>query len=221
LHFCHGHFLVFRRGFEQTFITGPVDIAANLEAGNDIWKQGSIKISSENGRLSKLILLSKLFKIINLTDLLSTYEGSGFQYSELNIEAHIKDDSLILDKAVIIGNGLNLFGEGTIKLDTLETNLTLFIVPFKTLDAVLKMVPIVGRLIGGEKGSILTIPVGVNGKLRDPEVTVLPPQAIGEAAKQLFLDTIKMPFELFKPEETDGVEDESIGKKDFYSGFIF
>jgi hypothetical protein len=58
---------------------------------------------------------------------------------------------------------------------------------------------LVGRIIGGKKGAILTFPVKVEGPLGNPSVSPLDPSSIGKATIDFITDTLSLPFAIFTP----------------------
>ena len=183
-------------GVRNTLITGPFAINASLTDENGTLASGTLHLQAKDGILQKMDLLSKIFKLINFTDLYQGLFSSGFRYKVLKIDGHVVNNILILDKAVMEGEGMDIIAQGNINLPDLESDLTIFIVPFKSIDKIINMVPWVGRIIGGKKRHILTYPVRVTGNLREPELSVLSPTAIGKAAIDFVFDTITFPLDL-------------------------
>jgi hypothetical protein len=198
-------------GVKTTLISGPFTVSAALTDENGTLSAGTLHLQAENGVLQKMDLLSKIFKLINFTDLYQGLFSSGFRYKVLKINGHVADNQLILDKAVMEGEGMDILAQGTINLPDLESNLTIFIVPFKSIDKIINIVPWVGRIIGGKKRHILTYPVRVTGNLRDPELSVLSPTAIGKAALDFVFDTITFPLDLLP--DMEGGQEEKEGKE--------
>jgi hypothetical protein len=191
-------------GLDQEILDGRFDLDASFQGPFAAWPGGSVRLHSENGRIKKLTLLAKIFSVVNVMDLFSgglpDLVTEGFAYSDMVVDATIKDNDLFLDRAIVRGEGLNLFARGEMHLnDELDCDLVVLIAPFKTVDAIVNMVPVLGRAVGGEHGAIVTIPVGVKGPLRDPRVTVLPPDAVGEALWGVVKDTLKLPLYILEP----------------------
>ncbi len=191
-------------GINQDVVEGDFTFDADLHGLPGHWRRGKVAVRSDNGRILRMTLLSKIFSVVNLTDLFATYkaadmEKKGFPYSLLDLQADIKDNQLVIRKAVIKGEGLNLFARGKLDLATYDADLTVLIAPFKTLDAIISMVPIIGRAIGGKNGTLITIPVGVKGPIKNPTVTLLPPSAIGEGLLNVVKDTLLLPFNILSP----------------------
>ncbi len=189
-------------GIKQDVIEGDFTLQARLLRRQGRWQGKSAAIHSENGTILRMRLLSQIFKVINITDLFAStgqYPGKGVAYSQLDLESEISNNELIIDRAVIRGQGLNLFGRGRLNLATLDSDLIILIAPLKTLDAILARVPLVGRIIGGENATLVTIPVGVKGNIREPKISLLPPEAIGDAVIEMVKETLLLPFRILGP----------------------
>lgn len=191
-------------GIKQNVVEGNFTLAADLYGNLDHWQSGKAVISSAKGRILRMKFLSKVFSVVNLTDIFTSdgfpkFDEKGFAYSELILETSIKDNELIIDKAIVRGEGLNLFARGKLHLDTYQADITVLIAPFKTLDTLVAKVPLVGRAIGGKEAAIITIPVGVKGDIRDPTVTVLAPGAVGEGLLNIVTNTLLLPFNILSP----------------------
>jgi len=127
----------------------------------------------------------------------------------MDIDTHIEKNRLILERAVVHGEGLNLFAKGDMNMDDLHADITLLIAPLKSIDSLISKVPIIGEPIIGEDGSIVTIPVAIKGPLDDPKITALHPEAVGDAVWGLVKDTMMLPFNILK----QGKKTNGSGKK--------
>ena len=191
-------------GFNNTLIEGPLHIDGSLQGSNSNWRDGKISLYSEKGFIRRLGFLAKVFSVVNLTDLfvsqpLPQLGGDGFAYSSLEIDGQVKNNQLLIEKAVVKGKGLNLFGHGKIDLQNGQADLIIMVAPLKTIDAIITNLPLIGTVAGGKDQALLSIPVGLKGDLRDPAVTLLPPEAIGEGIVNLIVNTFKMPLAIFSP----------------------
>ncbi len=189
-------------GIEQNFIEGAFDLQADLYKESGVWYNGHVHIQSPQGRILKLKTLAKIFSIVNITDLLDPetldLSKKGFPYSRMDIDTHIEKNKLILERAVVHGEGLNLFAKGDMNMDDLHADITLLIAPLKSIDTLISKVPIIGEPIIGEDGSIVAIPVTIKGPLNDPKITALHPEAVGDAVWGLVKDTMMLPFNILK-----------------------
>jgi hypothetical protein len=191
-------------GVDQDLVIGKFYLDATLIGQPGKWTGGEAKLSSERGNIRRLTLLSRVFKVVNLTDLFKNdgvpdMGGGGLPYSAMEIEAKVTDNQLVFEKAMVHGEGLNLFSRGRFDLGTFGTDLTILIAPLKTIDAIITKVPLIGRIIGGENATLVTIPVGVKGPISDPSVMVLSPEAIGEGFLLRAREILNLPFAILHP----------------------
>lgn len=190
-------------GYPQNILEGPLNIHIKVYGNPEFFAKGSVKITSTNGKIYKLTFLAKVFGLLNLTDIfknaLPDLASTGFSYSTLELTGDIENDRVILQKNVIKGTGVNIFTRGSIALKDMNGDLVMIIAPFKTIDAILTRIPFIGRVLGGKTGSIVGIPVGIKGPLKDPHVNILPASAIGTGILELVTDTIKLPFRIIEP----------------------
>ncbi|ADH85518.1 AsmA-like C-terminal domain-containing protein [Desulfurivibrio alkaliphilus] len=191
-------------GIEQDIISGDCLLTAELEGEFSHWQQGRISISSpQGGRIMRMGLLARIFSLVNLTDIftgeIAGFDERGFAYRELEFEAVIKDHVLTIEKAVVRGVGLNLIARGSLNLDDMQADMVVLVAPFKTIDTLVSWVPFVGRIIGGKDATVVTIPVGVKGDIRNPRLTVLAPDAVGQGLINLIRSTLMLPFNILSP----------------------
>jgi hypothetical protein len=196
-------------GIKQSLIIGPFSVNGHLQGRPKAWRQGSMALTSSEGLIRRMNLLSKIFTTVNFTDYftwqdLPDIEEEGLYYNELAINGHVAENHLVLDRTIVKGKGVNLSGRGTINLTDLDSDLTFFIAPFKIIDSLLTNIPLIGKALGGPKGSLLTFPVTVTGNIRTPEVTAMAPEAVGGAFLEMFKDTLTLPFRILQPDEEEG-----------------
>ena len=196
-------------GVQQDIIEGEFSLQANLLKESNTWYGGTLYLRSSQGRILRLKTLSRIFKLVNITELFEEQVEStgkrGFPYSQMDIDMHIHDNNLIIDRTIIWGEGLNLFTRGEIKLTDYEADLSLLIAPFKTFDTIISKVPIIGEPVMGEYGSRITIPVAIKGPITHPVITPMHPEAIGREFFNIVRDTFLLPYNIIlKPLEKAG-----------------
>ncbi len=192
-------------GLDEDLIHGPFYLDLELKGRPGSWKDGFFRLRASNGKIWRFTMLAKIFSVINVLDLVSgglpDLFSTGYAYSEMELSGRIKDNRLKMEKGVIRGEGINLFGSGSLDLSSYDVDATVLVAPLKTVDAVLGKIPLVGRIIGGKNMTLFTIPVGVKGPISDPRVIVLQPGKVGGAIFKWVTDTLKLPFEWLKGDE--------------------
>ncbi len=185
------------------FIEGPLHISGRIYSDTTLCKGGGLLISSQKGKIKRFVALAKTLSLINITGLSGAIWTEGFYYNALEISGNICDNIFTIEKAFIDGDGVNIIATGEINLTTMEYDLTLFVVPFSTITGLVTKVPLVGRVLGGKEGRIISVPVKVTGPLNDPDINFISPSAIGEATRAWILDTITLPFDWMVPEQQE------------------
>ena len=193
-------------GVQQDIIEGDFSLKANLHKESNTWYAGNIYLRSSQGRILRLKTLSRIFKVVNVTDLFEEQVQNtgkrGFPFSRMDIDTHIDNNNLLIDRAIILGEGLNLFARGEIDLVDYDADLSLLIAPFKTFDTIISKVPLIGTPVMGEYGSRVNIPVSVKGPINNPTITPLHPEAVGKAFLNIVKDTFMLPYNIIlKPLE--------------------
>ncbi|MFZ5570270.1 MAG: AsmA-like C-terminal domain-containing protein [Thermodesulfobacteriota bacterium] len=162
-------------GLEQKYVTGQCTLDARLTGLPGKWENGHVTVSAENGVLHQMPALSKIFTLINVTDLFSKSKirnifAEGYPYSHMKLTGDISGDRCHIREAFILGDGLDFFIKGSIGLSDNSLDLIVYAKPFKSIDSVVTTIPLVGKdLGGGEKGLVL-IPIRLTGTIGKPAV---------------------------------------------------
>jgi hypothetical protein len=191
-------------GYDQDILEGSFVFNADIEGTPGNWQRGTVELRSSDGTIRRMTMLSKIFSVLNVIDLFSQNGlpdlfTKGFPFSLMDIKGYIKDNNLIIDYAIIKGKGLNFFGSGTIDLDHMDADMTVLVAPLKTIDVIISKVPLLGKVIGGKDAAVVAFPVKIKGKIKDPEVTALSPDAVGGAMVDLVKNTLMLPFQILSP----------------------
>jgi len=107
---------------------------------------------------------------------------------------------------------LEMAGQGEINLIDRKINFTVLVAPLKTVDRITKRIPLVNYILAG---TLVTIPVKVQGDLKDPKVTPLSPSAVGGELFAIMKRTLGLPFKVIEPfRPRHGQESEGERRKD-------
>jgi len=161
---------------------------------------GDLNFSANSGRIYRLGLLSKLFAVLNITEIYRgeapDLVGEGFAYNTMEIQADFKGKKLVMQKCAIDGASMDLACEGDIDLVDNKVNLIILVAPFKTVDRIVKHIPLVGGVLGGK---IISIPFRAKGDLDDPDIIPLSPSAVGSGMLGILERTLKLPITIIQP----------------------
>ncbi len=155
---------------------------------------GRISFASHNGRIHKMTLLSRLLSVLNILKLPDITQ-EGFRYRSVLVEARVKKGVIHLEKAVIDAENMALFFSGLIFPFENKLNLTCLVAPFKTIDTIIKYIPLINTILSGRLASF---PAKATGPINDPVITPLHPSAVGEGIMNMFIDIMKSPARLLE-----------------------
>ncbi len=165
-------------GIDNRKITGRFTLDAALSGTLNNWSDGHLKLVSYDGEIQKLTIMSKLFSVINVTDMLSLSNiknlfSSGYPYSTIKLNGTVADNQLTLSDSFVKGVGMDFFFSGTVALNTGALDLLMFVKPFGTIDAIITSIPLIGKDLGAGNQSIMFLTLKVSGDIRDPKVTLM------------------------------------------------
>ncbi len=158
---------------------------------------GNLQFNSDGGRIFRLTLLSRILSVINISRLLEgklpDIEQNGFAFDKIEISADVEKSKINLTDAVIKGLDMTLIFRGWIDPLQNEMNLTCLVAPFKTADIIIEKIPILGTMLNNQ---LISIPVQISGSVDNPDVTPLPPAAVGKGLINTMQNILTTPFKL-------------------------
>ncbi len=165
---------------------GPVkDLLKNL--------QGEMTFSSFEGKIHRATLLARILSVINIFHIQDVIQ-KGFDYHFIKIKAAIENGRIQLTHAVIDAKSMVLLFRGWIDPFADKLDLTCLVAPLKTVDNIIEHIPLVNVIVGKK---LLSIPVGIQGNLQDPDIMILNPSDMGNHLLRLFEHVITAPARLF------------------------
>jgi len=124
-------------------------------------------------------VMAQLLSAVSITGLPAVMQGRGVHFDRLDLNMHVSDEKLVLDRLLAQGPSLGISASGEIDRVIDESDLTGMVVPAYVLNQILGSIPILGTLLtGGEGEGFLASEFTVRGPLRRPEVTVNPLTAL-------------------------------------------
>ena len=161
---------------------------------------GTLTFSAAKGRIYRFGLLAKILAILNLTEIfrgaVPDLTGEGFAYHKMTAGAKLQGSKLIMEECSIDGASMGIACEGDIDLVEKKIDLIILVAPFKTVDRIVDVLPLIGGVLGGK---LMSIPFRAKGDLIDPEVYALPPTAVGSGILGILERTLKLPITIMQP----------------------
>jgi uncharacterized protein YhdP len=190
----------------SSLITGTFDFEAEVQGKGPVQEfrdslKGSFNLQGKNGRVQRWGLLAKIFSMLNVAELfqgkLPDLKEEGFAYDSLESSGVLlKGRSIDLKRTIIKGPSMTLVFEGDIDLKEETLDMQLLVAPLRTVDWFVEKLPIVKDILGG---TLVAVPVRVQGKWSDPSVVPLSPSAVGSRVVDILTRTLKLPAKLIHP----------------------
>lgn len=191
---------------QDEIITGTLDLQADVTAKGeniaDLKKTllGSVRLHLENGSLRRYSVLSKIFSILNVSQLLKfqlpDMVSGGMPYNEINATLSVRDGVVTSNDLFIDSNAMNISAIGKIDLVQEELDVTVGVQPLQTVDKVVNRIPIVGWILTGKDRNFITTYFEAKGKWSDPAVTAIPVKSLGRGVFDIFKRVFQLPGKL-------------------------
>ena len=188
-------------------VTGTLTLHGDLTARGttlvDIKKSalGTIQLGMNNGKFRKFSVLSKVFSILNVSQLLKfklpDMTSGGMPYSTIKGNIALKDGILTTKDLFISSNAINMSIVGTADIIKEELNLTLGAQPLQTVDKIVNRIPIVGWLLTGKDKDLVTAYFEAKGTWSNPQVSAIPVKSMGKGLLNIFIRAFELPVRLF------------------------
>ncbi len=195
--------LVKALGMKTQEVKGTLSIQGELTAKGvtipDIKRSalGSAKLRIEEGSLSRLATLSKIFSILNLSQLLKfqlpDMVSGGMPFNEITGNFSIKDGILSTNDLYIDSDAINISAVGSMNLSSEEIDATIGVKPLQTIDKVVSRIPIVGWILTGKDKSLVTAYFEAKGNVGDPVVKAIPVKGMTKGVLNIFRRIFELP----------------------------
>jgi uncharacterized protein YhdP len=209
---------LFQKGEEErVLITGRVhvDKAELMGEGGDSQKMkeslnGRLRFEIENGVIEKFNILSKIFSILNVSQLLKgrlpDLKTKGLPYHQMLANIYVKDGVASTDDFLVDSDAMRITLLGKVDLGKNLIDARIGVHPLVTIDTVLSHVPIAGYILTGKDKGFISYFYQVKGNLDDPKIDAIPLKSLEESSwgiiKRL-LGTPLRPFQKTPNKEKD------------------
>ncbi len=191
---------------EDRTVTGRLSLSGIVTAtGNnedDLKKTaaGSIQFKAEKGVLKKFSVLSKIFSLLNVSQLfkfqLPDMARGGMPYKNITADVNIKNGVLTSDNFFIDSDAMQISAVGKIDFVGKMLDNTVGVHPLQTVDKIVSKIPIAGWLVTNEKGNLITVHFKVEGTWDNPDVKAIPVQSITKGTLDVFRRLFQLPEKL-------------------------
>ena len=188
-------------------ISGRMNIKGNLRAEGDsldVLKRsasGTLSLKIERGQLRRFSTLAKVFSLLNVSQLLTfslpDMVSEGMPFNQITATVGIKDGVLSSQDFFINSNAMHLSMVGKINIVKEDLDLLIGVQPLQTVDKVISRIPVVGWILTGGDGSLITTYFEAKGSWADPQVTAIPVKTIASGTLDIFRRVFELPVRVF------------------------
>jgi uncharacterized protein YhdP len=192
-------------GDKKGLVTGKFDLEGEVmtQGKGEGWLtslHGDLEFLANNGRIHRHGLLAKIFAFLNVAGIVSgqfpDITQEGFPYHSMKAKGSLQNGKLALTEGHIDSPSMEIACQGDIDLLDKELDLQYLVAPLKTVDFVVKKIPLVSDVLNG---TLLSIPVKVTGPWADPKITALSPSAVGSGLLGIMKRTVQLPLKMIEP----------------------
>lgn len=188
-------------------ITGTLNLQGNLTARGadlvDLKKSalGNLRLRLEKGKLRKFSVLSKVFSILNLSQLLKfqlpDMVHNGMPYNQIRASVSVRDGTVATQDLLISSDAINISIIGSADIVREELDFTIGVQPLQTVDKIINRIPVVGWLLTGKDKAMVTAYFEAKGKWDDPRVKSVSVKSLSKGAWNIFKRVFELPVRLF------------------------
>jgi hypothetical protein len=180
-------------------LDGEIMAKMNLQTNSRVYS-GKLNFSAQNGRIYRMGLLAKILAILNVTEIyrgeVPDLTGEGFAYNTITAQAEFQGTQLLLKECFIDGASMGIASKGEIDIVEEKINLIVLVAPFKTMDRIVKEIPLINSILGGK---LVSIPFSAVGDIDKYRVIPLSPTGVGSELLGIMERTLRLPITIIQP----------------------
>ena len=146
---------------------------------------GGLRFEMENGVVERFNILSKIFSILNVSQLLKgrlpDLKTKGLPYHQIRANFHVKDGVATTEDFLVDSDAMRITLLGKIDLGKNLIDARIGVHPLVTIDTILSSVPIAGYILTGEDRGFISYFYQVKGNLDDPKIEAIPFKFVEES----------------------------------------
>jgi uncharacterized protein YhdP len=191
---------------EKHRLTGNLSLTGDVTATgskvDDLKKTatGTFVFRAEKGVLKKFPVLSKIFSLLNVFQLLKfqlpDMAKDGMPYTTITAHLSLQDGVLFSEDFLIDSNAMGISAVGKVDLLKKELDNIVGVHPLQTLDRIVAKIPIAGWVLTDQNGHLITVHFKVEGNWDDPQVSPITVQSLAKGTLDIFRRLFQLPEKL-------------------------
>ena len=153
---------------------------------------GTVEADVRDGRVKKFALLGNILAFRGIASL-DDMKTDGFPYRRMTARGRFDGGRFLVDEAFFDSSAARLAASGHVDLLGPNSQLSVLVAPLTTVERVVGAIPLLGDVFGG---TMVALPIAVNGDIRNPVIVPLGPRAVTDQLLGIFERTLKLPGKL-------------------------
>lgn len=192
---------------ESHFIEGDTSIYGNIDSSGGTFTEltrnmnGNLAIHSRDGLIKRWNMLSKIFGLLNVSDILrgkSDMAKKGLPYRMMGATFQINDGVFVTKDFIIDSPSMLVTGSGSVNLKKNAIDAVVAVSPLQMLDAMLDKIPVLGNFLRKRDKGVLHVGYNVKGQLENPGVTLNFKDSVGLKTIDYFKRILVLPKEMLE-----------------------
>ncbi|GAB0056586.1 hypothetical protein SIID45300_00894 [Candidatus Magnetaquicoccaceae bacterium FCR-1] len=163
---------------------------------------GTARFKFQDGKVRRLGFVATLLGLFSLKDLPKLVVGArpdldvtGLHYREFQGDFAIRESVWVIDRMQLLSPSMNMVVTGRIDFPGDAVELLVGMRPLQTLDSLVNTVPLLGKLVTGDRQAVVETQFDVTGSTSAPQATIRP---VSSLAPGLLRDWINAPIDWIK-----------------------
>ncbi len=162
---------------------------------------GALSLKVDRGTLRRFNTLSKVISILNISQLLSfslpDMARGGMPFNQISATMAVKNGVLTTQDFFIESNVMHVTTVGTIDIVKETLDMLIGVQPLQTVDRIISRIPVVGWILSGGDGSLISTYFEAKGSWEDPQVSAIPVKTMASGTLDIFRRIFELPVRLF------------------------
>jgi uncharacterized protein YhdP len=163
---------------------------------------GRLRFEMENGVIERFNILSKIFSILNVSQLLKgrlpDLKTKGLPYHNITATIHINHGTASTDDFLVDSDAMKITLFGKVNLSKNSIDARIGVHPLVTIDTILSHVPVAGYILMGKDKGFISYFYDVKGNLDDPKIEAIPLKSIEEPSWGVIKRLLETPLRPFQ-----------------------
>ena len=191
------HEMLRRKGLVSGLLQGDFYLEGRAGKGFLESSMGGIAFTVRDGVLRKFQILSKVFSLFNVSQILSLklpdMDTQGMPFSLVRAGVTLDQGILATEDLFIDSTSMNLSLIGSLDLREETLDMVLGVKPLRVVDEIVTNIPLAGWLLAGEEKALITAHFAITGKSDAPQVIVVPVTSVSEKVLGIFKRVFGLP----------------------------